>query len=114
MRNDFKRSNEPIFWGLFGAGGMMSAVFAPAVILVLLLLPAFGLEAGRNFYTVVFGGIIGRLFMLAMIVLPLWCGLHRIHHCLHDLKIHSPVVKLFCYGAALILSVLTVYLIFIR
>lgn len=114
MRNDFKRSNEPIFWGLFGAGGMMSAIFAPAIIFVLLLLPAFGAEAGLKLYLVLFDNIIGRLFMLAMIVLPLWCGFHRIHHCLHDMKIHSPMVKLLCYGAALVFSVLAIYLIIIR
>lgn len=111
---DLKRSNEPIFWGLFGAGGMWSAIFAPVIIVVLLLLPAFDGVAGIKAYSVFYGNIIGRLFMLAMIALPLWCGMHRIHHCLHDLKIHSPVVKTVCYGVALLFSVLAIYLIFIR
>jgi fumarate reductase subunit D len=29
-----KRSNEPIFWALFGAGGMLAALIGPALVFI--------------------------------------------------------------------------------
>lgn len=104
MRKIPVRSDEPIFWGLFGAGGMWSAVFAPSIIVVLaFLIPMVGLnyESALAFAQ----NLVGRAFLFLMIVLPLWCGLHRIHHCLHDLKVHSPLVKWICNGLATALSI---------
>ena len=66
-----KRSDEPVFWGLFGAGGMWGAIVAPVIVLLV------------------------------------WCGLHRIHHAMHDLKIHVPNGKWVFYGLAAILTVVT-------
>ncbi|WP_338502117.1 fumarate reductase subunit FrdD [Erwinia aphidicola] len=83
MKTQPQRSDEPIFWGLFGAGGMWAALVSPVVVLLVGLL-------------------------LLVIVLPLWCSLHRLHHSLHDLKVHIPRSKLLCYGIAAVLSAVAV------
>ena len=38
-----KRSNAPIFWGLFGAGGMLAALFGPMLVLITGVLVPMGL-----------------------------------------------------------------------
>lgn len=109
MKTQPQRSNEPVFWGLFGAGGMWSALFNPVLILAICLLLPLGLVPEGSFsYARVLQfaqSFPGRIFLLLAITLPLWCSMHRLHHGLHDVKVAIPGSQWLCYGLAAILSV---------
>lgn len=108
-----ERSNEPIFWALFGAGGVISALALPALVLVTGLLGPHGfLGAEALAYERVHafaGHWSGRLMLLPLVALPLWLAAHRIHHSMHDLgiRLHRGISAVVCYGLAAAGSVLT-------
>ncbi|OGT34828.1 MAG: fumarate reductase [Gammaproteobacteria bacterium RBG_16_51_14] len=103
-----KRSNEPVFWSLFGAGGVVAAFLLPMLIFItgialpLGILPPEALAYDRihSFAS----GWPGKLFLLAVISLPLWQSAHRIFLSLHDLGIHRgrEFCRWLCYGTALL------------
>jgi len=101
-----KRSSQPVFWLLFGAGGMLSALIGA----MLVFLTGFALPLGLGFPRAAFGydamlaferHWAGAAFTLAVISLFLWHGVHRIFHSLHDLGVHARLPSaLACYGLA--------------
>lgn len=111
-----KRSDEPIWWVLFSAGGVCFAVVFPGLIVSLAFLMPMGIvsaelleyERIRGFLFDSFRGLAGLMFAGAAICLPLFHAAHRIHHGLHDLKVPYPgVSKTVSYGTAFLLSALT-------
>ncbi len=101
-----KRSNEPIFWALFGAGGVLAAMLLPVVVVVTgiagplgwLGADAIGYERAHGFAA----SWAGKLFLLGVISLTLWHAFHRIYHSLHDLGVHRGLgfYKFVSYGLA--------------
>ncbi|WP_413700077.1 fumarate reductase subunit FrdD [Psychromonas sp. KJ10-10] len=107
----YHRSHEPVFWGLFGAGGMLTAFVTPVMVLITgLLIPLgiidkgnFNYQSIHNLATTWYGaGII-----LVLVALPLWHTLHRIFHGLHDLGVKRgrDWQQVISYGFAFAVSV---------
>lgn len=103
-----KRSNAPIFWSLFGAGGALAALVGPVLVLVTGIVTAVGIwipQTALSYERVLafarhWGG---KAFLLAVISLFLWHAAHRIFHSLHDVGVHPGTgCKLLCYGGALL------------
>ena len=112
MTKVLKRSNAPIFWGLFGAGGMLSALFVPMMVFITgIAIPlGFLLPAGTMNYPKMLAfaqNFIGKGFIFAIISLSLWFAVHRVYHSLHEFGIHAGFgAKLFCYGIAFVSTVI--------
>lgn len=107
-----KRSEEPIWWSLFGAGGSWFAMLTPVtVLLVGILVPLGIIDASTLSYERMQGvaaGWLGKAVIAGSIILPLWHAMHRIHHGIHDLGINAGLAgKVVCYGFAALVSVLT-------
>jgi fumarate reductase subunit D len=107
-----KRSNAPIFWGLFGAGGMLSALLGPMLVFITGLAVPLGLLLPRDLMDharmLAFARHwAGKAFVFAVVTLFIWHAAHRIFHSLHDIGIHTGMLaKLLCYGTALIVTLL--------
>lgn len=80
------KSNKPIVWSLFAAGGTLAAFLAPVLVL-LFLLAALGhpptLLGYATLHALVANGF-GKLLLLGVIVLFLWHAAHRLRVTLHD------------------------------
>ena len=106
------RSSKPIFWSLFGAGGMLSALTGPALVLVTLILVPLGLLLPHD--TLSYARVLafaqslpGKLAILVVVCLYLFHAFHRFYHTLHDFGVHvGPGIKGACHGAAALLSLL--------
>jgi fumarate reductase subunit D len=114
MKPNVKRSNEPIFWLLFGAGGMLSALIGAMLVLITSFAAPLGLLPAELFSYANMQGfaqhLVGKALILAIISLFLWHAVHRIFHSLHDVGIHAgPVARLYCYGIAFVGTVVTLW-----
>jgi fumarate reductase subunit D len=110
-----KRSNEPIFWSLFGAGGMLAALIGPALVFITGIAVPFGLIYSPD--TMSYAHMLafsqhwaGKIIVLAVIALFMWHAAHRIHIFLHDFGVHAvALVRLLCYGSAFVGTVIAAY-----
>ena len=80
------RSNKPIVWSLFAAGGTLAALFAP-VLALLILLAALGRPPelfGYGRMLALCTHWAGKLFLFGVIALFLWHAAHRLRITLFD------------------------------
>lgn len=111
-----QRAIAPIFWLLFGAGGMLAALFGPALIVLTgIMAPhGWGVPAAWTDYAHVLGfarNPLGKLVILAVIALFFWNGAERVFLTLKDMRAGPlGVLRWATYGVAALLSLLTLAL----
>ena len=101
------KSNEPIWWSLFSAGGMVAAMIFPILIIITGILIQFGLAGDDplNFEKISTGisNQLIKLILFTIITLPLFHWAHRFRFTLVDvgLKSMSTLISILCYGGAI-------------
>jgi len=109
-----KKTTKPFWWGLFGAGGAMSALFIPILLFLTgLAIPLGWIEAPR--YEALLALVkhpLTRLFIFALISLSLFHWAHRFRYTLYDglqLKHLNELVAVLCYGSAIVVTLVAGY-----
>ena len=105
------KSNKPIVWSLFAAGGTLAAFLAPVLALLFVLL-ALGHTPNVLTYEglrAVAGHWFGKLFLFGVIALFLWHAAHRLRVTVYDFGLRADTLAaVIVYLTAATGTVLTV------
>jgi fumarate reductase subunit D len=108
-----RQHSEPYLWLLFSAGGVLSAMLMPSLLLLLgIAFPLGWLQPPTHAHMlIVLGNPLIQLVLLGLCVLSLFHWAHRFRHTLHDaVRLGHPMITASCYGAAAVGSVVAAYL----
>ena len=80
------RSNKPILWLPFAAGGLVAALITPVLILITgVLVPLGSLHLRYETIAAFAHNPIGKLVLFGVVALPAWHAAHRLRMTAHDL-----------------------------
>jgi succinate dehydrogenase subunit D len=96
------RSNKPILWLPFAAGGLAAALIIPVLILITgVLMPLGILPLPYEKIAAFAHNPLGKLILFGTVALPGWHAAHRLRMTAHDLGLGGgAVVQAVCYGLA--------------
>ena len=110
-----KRSNEPFLWALFSSGGVVAALLIPVLLFLYGLAFPLGWLAPPSYQSTLalVRHPLTRLVLFVLCSLPLFHWAHRFRFTLYDglqIKHLNEVIIVFCYGGAVVGTVLAGYL----
>ncbi|MGL6519422.1 fumarate reductase subunit FrdD [Aeromonas hydrophila] len=108
---------RPSYFG-FDQQGLVVAMLLPVIVLITgLLVPMGIMDVETMSYDRVHAFASswwGACILLVIIALPIWHGMHRIYHGLHDLGIHTTKLHHYVfYGFAFLVSAITIGLLMV-
>jgi fumarate reductase subunit D len=111
-----KRHPEPLLWMLFSAGGVVSAMLMPSLLLLFGIAFPLGWLAPPSYehMLAVLGHPLTRLVLFGLCALSLFHWAHRFRHTLYDglqIKHLNEMIALLCYGTAIAGMGIAAYLI---
>lgn len=112
MSNNSKSSNEPFWWALFGAGGVVSAMFLPVLLILTGLAIPLGLVEAPDYDSLhgLLSFPVTRLVLFGVVTLSLFHWAHRFRFTLYDglqLKHLEALIVVLTYGVAIVGTILT-------
>lgn len=110
-----KTSNDAFFWTLFSAGGVVAAVLIPIHLFLFGLAFPLGSIAAPSYdkLMMLIHWPLVRIYLFILCSLPLFHWAHRFRFTLYDglqVKHLNEVIFVFCYGGALVGTVIAAYL----
>jgi fumarate reductase subunit D len=100
------RSNKPIVWGPFAAGGTLTAFLTPVLVLLMLLQPSAVSYESMHALAAHWAG---KIVLASVVFLSLWSAAHRMRITAYDLGLRADALvaallyaaTLACTGAAI-------------
>lgn len=114
-----KRNIDPFWWTLFGAGGTFAAFFIPIHVFMMGIAIPLGLVDVPNYesFLDLVQHPLTRIYLFALVSLSLFHWAHRFRYTLYDglqLKHLEQLIVVFCYGGAMLGSVVTAVIVFFQ
>ena len=99
------RSHKPIIWSLFAAGGTVTALVTPVLVLLFCLAVPFGLLPAELFsyhrISELIANPLVKISLFAILFLSIWHAAHRMRITVHDFGIRADTVaSIIFYGLA--------------
>ena len=104
-----EKTTEPLWWGLFSAGGVIAAFLVPIhIILVGFAVPLGWIPDNGTLYRIWWV----KAYLFVLIVLPLYHWAHRFYFALKDMHLGLPdkPIAAVCYGGAVLGTVVTAWI----
>ncbi len=108
-----KRSNEPFFWLLFSAGGMLAALALPVVAALVFFYLPLGPEPSHGDWLGLLAPPAVRAGLFVLVALAMFHWAHRFRFTLYDgLQLYHlyALIAVVCYGGAAAVTALAAWM----